>query len=51
MMSAINEIRNMLDAVNSRLEEAEDQVSDLKEKVIESNQATKERKKNYAKRD
>ena len=47
MKSTINEIRNRLDAMNSKLEEADDQISDLEHRVMESNQDGKKRKKNY----
>ena len=45
--SAISNIRN-LDAMNSRLEEAEEQISDLEDKLMERNEAEQKRK-NYAK--
>ena len=48
MKGAINYIRNVPDAMNSRLEESEEQINDLEDRVIKSNQAGK-RKKNYAK--
>ena len=43
-----NKMRNMLDEMNSRMEEAE-QVSDPEDRVMESNQAKQKRKNNYAK--
>ena len=37
--SMISEMKNTLDRINSRLEEAEEWLSDLEDKVMESNQA------------
>ena len=45
MNSAINNIRNMFDAVNSRLEETEKLINELKYRVMESNQAEQMRQK------
>jgi len=42
-------MRNTLDAMNSRMEESEEQISDLEDRVIEINKVEQERKKNYAK--
>ena len=39
MKSEINEIRNTRDATNSGLEEAEERINDLEDKVMESNEA------------
>lgn len=39
MKSTINDIKNMLDAMNSRMEEAEEWISDLQDKIMESNEA------------
>ena len=39
MKSAIKKIRNTSDAMNSRLEEAEEWINDLEDKVMESNEA------------
>ena len=44
---AVNEIRNTLNTVNSRLEEAEEQINDLEDKVLGSNGA--EQKKELCK--
>ena len=44
-ISAINEIRNRLDVPISRLEEAEELISDLEDRVMESNQAEQKREK------
>ena len=45
MNNSITEIKNTLDEINGRLEAAE-QISDLEDRVMESNQAEKEREKN-----
>ena len=39
-------MRNTLDGMNSRLEEAEEQINDPEDRVMESNQAVHEREKN-----
>lgn len=44
MQSSVNEIRNTLEAMNSRLEEAEKQINDLEDKVMESNDAERKEK-------
>ena len=38
-------MRNVLDRMNNRLEEAEEQISDLVDRVMESNQAEQKREK------
>ena len=48
MKSAINEVRNTLDAMNSRLEDPEEQINDLEDKVMESNKAEPKKKMNSA---
>ena len=45
MKNSITEIKNTLKGINSRLEEAEEQISDLKDRVRESSQAEQEREK------
>ena len=46
--SAIKEIGNWCGAMNTRLEEAEELISDLEDKIMESNGAEQnKRKKNY----
>ena len=45
MKNSINEIKNDQDGVNSRLEEAEKWITDLEDRVMESNQAEQEREK------
>ena len=49
-MNSINEIKNTLDGIDSRLQE-EEQISDLEDGVIESNWVNLviEKKKSYAK--
>ena len=42
-------MRKMLDGINYSLGEAEEQINDLENRVMESNQAEQKRKKNYAK--
>jgi len=41
----INEIKNTLDGMNSRLEEAEEWISDLEDRLVGSNQAEQVREK------
>ena len=43
MNNAINEIRNTLEATNSRIKEAEDWISEIEDRMVEINEA--ERKK------
>ena len=46
----MSKMRNMLDGMNSRMEEAEEQLGDLEDRVMESNQAElKREKKNNSK--
>jgi len=45
MKSAINEITNTLDTMNSRQEEADEWISGLEKKVMESNKAEQKREK------
>jgi len=42
---SINEMRNMLDGMNSRLEEAEEQTNSLMDKVMGNNQTEQKREK------
>ena len=45
-------MRNTLDGMNSRLEEAEESIKDLEDRVMETNQAEPKREKqNYAKQE
>ena len=43
MNNAINEIRNILEATNSRIMEAEDRISEIEDRMVEINES--ERKK------
>lgn len=43
------EIKNILEGINSRVEDTEEQISDLKDQVIESNQAEEKKEKNNRK--
>ena len=43
MNNAINEIKNTLEGINSRIMEAEDRISEVEDKMVEINEA--ERKK------
>ena len=43
MNNAINEIKNTLEATNSRLTEAEDRISEIEDRMVEINES--ERKK------
>ena len=45
MMSAINKIANRLQAINSRLEEAEKLMSDIEYKIMENNDTEEKKKK------
>ena len=49
MKSTINDIKNIPDGINSRLEEADERCSDLEDRIMESNQTEQEREKTYAK--
>ena len=39
MNNAINEIRNTLEATNSRITEAEDRISEVKDRMVQINEA------------
>ena len=45
MNNAINEIRNTLEATNSRKTEAEDRISELEERMIEINESERKKEK------
>ena len=45
MNNAINEIKNTLEATNSRLMEAEDRISELEDRMIEINESERKNKK------
>ena len=44
MNSAINEIKNSLEATNSRITEAEDRISELEDKMVEINESERKNK-------
>ena len=46
MNNAINEIRNTLEATNSRILEAEDRISEIEDRMVERNESEGKRKKN-----
>ena len=50
MKTTISEMKNTLEGINSRLAEAEDQISDLKDKKTEKNQAEQQKKKKRIKK-
>ena len=43
MKGSINKVRNTLDGMRRRLEEAEELISDLEDRVMESNQTEQKR--------
>ena len=43
MNNAINEIKNTLEATNSRITEAEDRISELEDKMVEINESGKKK--------
>ena len=45
MNHAINEIRNTLEATNSRITEAEDRVSDIEDRMVEINESERKKQK------
>ena len=45
MNSTINEIRNSLERINSRITEAEERISDLEDKIVERTTAEPNKKK------
>ena len=46
----MNQMRNMVNEMNSRTEETEEQIRDLEDRALENNQVEQKRKKkNYAK--
>ena len=44
MNNAINEIKNTLEAKNSRITEAEDRISEVEDRMVEMNQRGKKKK-------
>ena len=45
MNNAINEIRNTLEAKNSRIMEAEDRISEIKDKMVEISESERKKEK------
>ena len=45
MNNAINEIRNTLEATNSRITEAEDRISEIEDRMVEINEAERKKQK------
>ena len=45
MNNAINEIRNTLEATNSRITEAEDWISEVEERMVEINESERKKEK------
>ena len=46
MNNAINEIRNILEATNSRIMEAEDRISEIEDRMVEISESEREKKPN-----
>ena len=47
--NAINEIRNTLEATNSRITEAEDRISEVEDRMVEISESERKKKKNELK--
>ena len=45
MNNAINEIRNTLEATNSRISEAEDRISEIQDRMVEINESERKKEK------
>ena len=45
MNNAINEIRNTLEATNSRISEAEDRISEIEDRMVEINESERKKEK------
>ena len=45
MSNAINEIKNTLEATNSRITEAEDRISELEDRMVEINESERKKEK------
>ena len=45
MKNSVMQIKNILNGINSRLEEAEEQIGDMEDKVMENHQAEQEEEK------
>ena len=46
MNNAINEMKNTLEATNSRIIEAEDRISEVEDRMVEINESEKKKEKN-----
>ena len=46
MNNAINEIKNTLEATNSRITEAEDRISEIEDRMVEINESERKKKMN-----
>ena len=44
MNNAINEIKNTLEAINSRITEAEDRIGEVEDRMVEINESEKKKK-------
>ena len=49
MNNAINEIKNTLEGINSRIMEAEDRISEVEDKMLEINEAERKKEKRIKK--
>ena len=45
MNNAINEIKNTLEATNSRITEAEDRISEIEDRMVEINESERKKEK------
>ena len=45
MNNAINEIKNPLEATNSRITEAEDRISEIEDRMVEINESERKKEK------
>ena len=45
MNNAINEIKNTLEATNSRIKEAEDRISEVEDRMVEINESERKKEK------
>ena len=50
MINAINEIRNTLEATNSRITEAVDRISEIEDRMVEINESERKKEKQKKKR-
>ena len=49
MNNAINEIKNPLEATNSRITEAEDRISEVEDRMVEINESERKKEKRIKK--